>query len=190
MTESNGHGVSATEVEVPAPNESSPLLISSDQQSVESDTTTASEDVRLWEELEKPWPSTYERSISLLASPFVQTAQVDLYTKSPKPGSTPAALARRRDLRRGFYTPEAAKLYRPLQPANLADTSSGVGGGMSASVRGGQDFRQAMEKVKSLDFSSKKQQLLQTHQQQQKKAGEAKKYREKFLNKRDEEDGL
>lgn len=133
----------------------------------------ASDDTRLWEELEKPWPSTYERSIALLASPMIQKAQADLFTKSPKPGSTPAALARRRDLRRGFYTPEATKIYRPINLSN----------------RGDDDFRMEIEKVKSMDFKSQKQMLLQTHQKQKLKAVEAQKYREMILKMKDEEGG-
>ena len=53
---------------------------------------------QLWEELERPWPSTFERSIALLASPILQVKDAALYTKSPKPGSTAIALARRSNL--------------------------------------------------------------------------------------------
>jgi hypothetical protein len=43
----------------------------------------------LLEEMESPWPATFERSISLLSSPVMTPRQVDLVTKSPKPGNTP-----------------------------------------------------------------------------------------------------
>lgn len=48
----------------------------------------------LWDEQGKPWPATFERSISLLASPIINKDQADLYTKSPKPGNTPLAQRR------------------------------------------------------------------------------------------------
>ena len=35
-------------------------------------------------ELEKPWPATFERSISLLSGPTFDTKKIDLLTKSPK----------------------------------------------------------------------------------------------------------
>ena len=42
-------------------------------------TTTADED-----ELDKPWPATFERSISLLAGPIRDTHLIEEITKSPK----------------------------------------------------------------------------------------------------------
>ena len=36
------------------------------------------------DELEKPWPATFERSISLLAGPIMDTQYIDHLTKSPK----------------------------------------------------------------------------------------------------------
>ena len=132
---------------------------------------------RLWEELEKPWPSTYERSIALLSSPLIKPEQASIFTKSPKPGSTPLALARRRDLRKGYYTPEAAsRLFPPGRQGRLGDHDDA--------------FRKEMEKVKSLDFSLNKDQLLKIQREQEKKALEAKKYRAKILQQKDEEDGL
>jgi solute carrier family 32 (vesicular inhibitory amino acid transporter) len=61
----------------------------------------------LLEEMTHPWPSTYERSISLLASPIIQVKDVALYTKSPKPGGiaiSSLVAARRSQLDRGYYT--------------------------------------------------------------------------------------
>ena len=37
-----------------------------------------------FDELEKPWPATFERSISLLAGPQMDTDFVDKVTRSPK----------------------------------------------------------------------------------------------------------
>lgn len=50
---------------------------------------------RLWDELDRPWPATFERSISLLASPVIDAADAEHYTKSPKPGNTPLGRRRR-----------------------------------------------------------------------------------------------
>ena len=38
------------------------------------------------EEMQEPWPATFERSIMLLASPIITTKDVDFVTHSPKPG--------------------------------------------------------------------------------------------------------
>lgn len=65
---------------------------------------------QLFQELEQAWPSTFQRSVSILASPVIRKEEALLYTRSPMPGSTPQILARRTTLRRGFYTPEPANL--------------------------------------------------------------------------------
>jgi len=96
---------------------------------------------RLWEELDHPWPSTFERSIGLLASPLIPREQVDLYTKSPKPGSTPAAFARRTNLDRGFYTPDHSTLLLPQNRYHLTDSERFEG--------------PSLAKVQSLDFAPK-----------------------------------
>ena len=80
--------------DVEAANEGTALLLDTD----ESPTTSSSdapESQRLWEEMDLPWPATFERSISLLASPKINTEEARLFTKSPKPGSTPIARRRR-----------------------------------------------------------------------------------------------
>lgn len=158
--------------------------------SVSSDATAAAggeADRQLWEELEKPWPSTYERSIALLASPMVQRSQVELFTKSPKPGSTPAALARRRDLRRGFYTPDLSVMVRHAGTLSGRSLVKDGGGGDSDEEALGS----AREQFQKLDFRSQKQQLRETQEKQQKRAAEAKKYREQILQQaNDDVDGL
>lgn len=55
------------------------------------------------DEMERPWPATFERSISLLASPMINAEEADHYTKSPKPGNTPLA-ERRRMVSFGFVS--------------------------------------------------------------------------------------
>jgi hypothetical protein len=52
-------------------------------------------DTNLWREMDMPWPATFERSISLLASPVIKAEEAQRYTKSPKPGNTPLANRRR-----------------------------------------------------------------------------------------------
>lgn len=172
---------------------SSDLALEDGCSSVSSDTTTATAaaaggeaDRRLWEELEKPWPSTYERSIALLASPIIQRSQVELFTKSPKPGSTPAALARRRDLRRGFYTPDLSTMIRP------AGTSLSGRSLLKGVQSGGEEaFASASEQFQKLDLRTQKQQLRETQEKQQQRAAEAKRYREQVLQRtNDDGDGL
>lgn len=40
--------------------------------------------IEMDDELEKPWPATFERSISLLAGPTMDTDLIDKITKSPR----------------------------------------------------------------------------------------------------------
>jgi hypothetical protein len=92
---SNGNGYpspsDASDVEA---NEETTLLegngISSDTRSQET-----GESDRLWDEMSRPWPATFERSITLLASPRIRAADADRFTRSPKPGNTPLANRRR-----------------------------------------------------------------------------------------------
>ena len=49
----------------------------------------------LWQEMDMPWPATFERSISLLASPVIKADEAERFTKSPKPGNTPLAIRRK-----------------------------------------------------------------------------------------------
>ena len=119
-------------------------------------------EAELWDELNKPWPSTFERSIHLLASPRLPKADVAYFTKSPKPGSTQLALARRSNLDRGYYTPDTG-----IQPPKRGSEN---------------DFLRigARQKVQSLDFS-KRLDVIGSIQAQQKKAQEAKAYRAEIL---------
>ena len=52
-------------------------------------------DSDLWKEMDAPWPATFERAISLLASPVIKAQKAKDLTKSPKPGNTPVAIRRR-----------------------------------------------------------------------------------------------
>jgi solute carrier family 32 (vesicular inhibitory amino acid transporter) len=118
----------------------------------------------LWEELDRPWPSTFERSISILASPIIPTKQADLFTKSPKPGSTPLALAKRRNLDRGVHTPERGAFQ------NLKF-------GRSDSI----SDRPMSKKVLSLDFLKNQVDIEAMNKKAAKRTAKAQKYRQKIL---------
>jgi hypothetical protein len=78
-------------------NEETTLLGNTSEASPSSGITTATapaEAERLLEEMDLPWPSTFERSVSLLASPIINPQAALHFTKSPKPGNTPLALRR------------------------------------------------------------------------------------------------
>ena len=87
-------------------------LINRDTESQPSDGSSASgspqdADFDLWNEMDAPWPATFERAISLLASPVINANKAKDLTKSPKPGNTPVAIRRRmmvsRLIHRIFY---------------------------------------------------------------------------------------
>ena len=80
----------------PPPSEDTPLIArsGSDISSVDSSTldtsvTTESSSIDdanndiTKDELDKPWPATFDRGIQVLASPFLDARKVDEYTKSP-----------------------------------------------------------------------------------------------------------
>ena len=62
----------------------------------------ASQESEIWTEMDQPWPATFERSISLLASPIINASEVEHFTKSPIAGNTPSA-DRRRMVRLGGH---------------------------------------------------------------------------------------
>jgi hypothetical protein len=73
------------------PLETTPLSAPSQGQStglVDNDSLSENSDENqiLLDEMNTPWPATFERSISLLSSPIMTPRQADLVTKSPKPG--------------------------------------------------------------------------------------------------------
>jgi vesicular inhibitory amino acid transporter len=161
------------------PAEDTPLLgeTSSDVLSSPATSENNFDSGRLWEELNEPWPSTFERSISLLASPSIQANDVAMFTKSPKPGSTPQALARRSNLDRGYYTPDHNSLFPPARTKTRSDSE---GGG----------FQQGIAKIQSLDFTKNQSTVKHVQVAQMKKAKEAADYRAKILQKKDVEQGV
>ena len=137
----------------------------------ESSSPDSQQSERLWKELDKPWPSTFERSIALLASPVQTRDNVEKFTHSPKPGSTPLALTKRTNLDKGFYTPERSAIYPPKRGENLSERDAG-------------SFRQGLGKIQSLDFRPVD--LESVVDIQKKKAQEAKEYRQKILQQSDQ----
>jgi solute carrier family 32 (vesicular inhibitory amino acid transporter) len=144
-------------------------LISSPARTEDDDSV---ESLKLWHELDEPWPATFERSISLLASPVIHAQEVVLYTKSPKPGSTPLALARRRNLDKGVYTPEHGVLP-PLRSTSIDEEDN---------------FVKGVNKAQSLDFASKID-VNRVQKDQAIKAKKAKEYRDKILQQHKIEEG-
>ena len=49
--------------------------------SISSGSVTSTDSIK--DELEKPWPATFERGIQILASPMIDVKKVADYTKSP-----------------------------------------------------------------------------------------------------------
>ena len=68
----------------------------------ENATSPMSQESEIWTEMDQPWPATFERSISLLASPIINASEVEHFTKSPIAGNTPSA-DRRRMVRLGGH---------------------------------------------------------------------------------------
>lgn len=73
---------------VPPANESTPLIIGDSPNngdvlnaSISSGSVTSTDSIK--DELEKPWPATFERGIQILASPVIDVKKVADYTKSP-----------------------------------------------------------------------------------------------------------
>ena len=83
--------------------ENTPLILQGDETGGSADPEDGQESgdstngfdhyVDVFDELERPWPATFERSISLLAGPTMDTKFIDDITKSPK--ITPSLTRRR-----------------------------------------------------------------------------------------------
>lgn len=177
--------------------EETPLLDAASQSSGASSSVVAplegdSPVVRspLDEEMDHPWPATFERSISLLAGPRLDVKKVDVITKSPKIGMTPIGFRKPlRSLQRGFMTPDPERAQ--VMPSS-----------------GTQSFKKGIAKIQSLDLgpsSTSSAQISSKVQEQSVEQGrralEAHAYRQKILKKqgqkqqpyppsKDEEDGL
>jgi len=83
------------------------------------------------DELYKPWPATFERSISLLAGPTLNPSLVEQVTKSPK--VTPYHAMRAQQNGKRYFTPQTQRAKAGLsQPDH--------------------QFKQGITKIQSLDF--------------------------------------
>jgi len=111
--------------------------------SAEIETENSSTNSSLEDENEKLWPATFERSISLLAGPQMDSKAIDLMTRSPRVVPPHLAQARRALMKfdRTYFTP-------PPQP-NRHEISSPI------------QFKKPLKKIKSLDFPHEKQQQQQ-----------------------------
>lgn len=87
------------------------------------------------DELDKPWPATFERSISLLAGPTMDTSLIEQVTKSPKVIPYRAIRAQESGSNAGYFTPQGLRATAGLQQSQ-------------------QDyqFKQGITKIQSLDF--------------------------------------
>uniref|UniRef100_A0A7S4AQA0 Amino acid transporter transmembrane domain-containing protein n=1 Tax=Pseudo-nitzschia australis TaxID=44445 RepID=A0A7S4AQA0_9STRA len=108
---SNGSGAKLSE---------STRLLQNDNESLQlsvglgASATSPDEDSALWNEMDAPWPATFDRAISLLASPVIKADRAKDLTKSPKPGNTPIAIRRRMIKRSNSAdTPEFSGLVPP-----------------------------------------------------------------------------
>lgn len=143
----------------------------------------------LWDELDQPWPSTFERAVGLLASPVQSRQEVQRYTHSPRPGSTPVALRRRSTLTRGYLrSPDTAAVLRQRQERmshgdDEEDGDTGGGGRRRQHNRAGSERgheKKGVVKTQSLDFGAR---VDVTNTRLQEKAQKAKEYRQQFLQK-------
>lgn len=156
--------MTSSEIEtMPHPTEETVLLPASSSPFSIGTNNSSDTQQQLWEELERPWPSTYGRSIALLASPIVRAQDAFLFTKSPKPGSSTIALARRSNLDRGYYTPERSTLETNRDGSERAF------------------FQQSIAKVQSLDFWKNKPDIEAVQTAQEKRLTQAQEYRKKIL---------
>uniref|UniRef100_A0A6U3SKZ3 Amino acid transporter transmembrane domain-containing protein n=2 Tax=Ditylum brightwellii TaxID=49249 RepID=A0A6U3SKZ3_9STRA len=135
---------------------------------VDGESSIASSD----EELEKEWPATFERGISLLAGPKLDVSMVDKITKSPKivaPAYNQFRKKNIKNLKRGYNTPDPEK-------------------GFHGGVQYSDHFKKGITSVKSLDFPHRPAQgsdaQFDKKMEHDRRQIEAKAYRQKLLSKK------
>jgi len=111
------------------------------QPSERPDTSGKSQDVdrHLWDEMDAPWPATFERAISLLASPVIKAETAEDLTKSPKPGNTPIAIRKR--------------VFKRSNSANAPEISGLV---PPSSRRYGRTYYDSTDNISKMDFHTLK----------------------------------
>jgi hypothetical protein len=135
------------------------------------------------------WPHTFERSIALLASPILPTADAAFYSKSPAPGGLNLLLRRGGDLDRGIHTP--VQLYGSTTNGRAERTTMGA----AVDSHSERDLllhgrRPAlMARTPSLNLHQQIQSaaimtMLDVEQEHEKRQIEAKTYRQKLLQKK------
>jgi solute carrier family 32 (vesicular inhibitory amino acid transporter) len=135
--------------------------------------TSSTQDV-LWQEQQRPWPSTFERSIALLASPILHKDQVAHYTSSPKPGLFNIAYQQQR---------RSGTLDHGMDSeteTNMQFLSAHPGGG---NLSGG------VPKVQSLDFLQHGTNLQAAQSAQAQRLAQAQQYRQKILQQKGQKGG-
>jgi len=142
-------------------NESTPLVLGENGASAEDGFVDA-EEYEI-DELDRPWPATFERSISLLAGPVLNPSLVEQVTKSPK---VMPYRAMRDGNNRGYFTPQGQRVMADLsQPER--------------------QFKQGITKIQSLDFrpgpSARVTSGKEAYLDLELRDKEAKLYRQKFL---------
>jgi len=132
-------------------------------------------DTRLWDEMDAPWPATFDRSISLLASPVIKAEKAKDFTKSPKPGNTPVAI-RKRMLKRSnsVNTPEMQGLVPPRAGRRYYDNVD------EYKRVGNMDFQSTKAHLKA---QAKLVPLSKTQKDLELKSKDAAEYRKKILSK-------
>jgi hypothetical protein len=137
------------------------------------------------------WPHTFERSIALLASPILPAADAAFYSKSPAPGGLNLLLRRGGDLDRGIHTP--IQLYGSTTNGRTAERT--MMGAAAVDRHSERDLllngtRPAlMARTPSLNLHQQIQSaallsLLDVEQEHEKRQMEAKSYRQKLLQKK------
>lgn len=148
------------------PNEETPLIDEDGDNC--SSVPASSDDGGSEQPHEHEWPSTFERSISLLSSPIISAGDADNFSKSPRPGglSFRVAAARRREQEKYNQTTPELRRAAALQSARLTGSERDV-------LEGG-----TMQRVQSLDFKTTRNDILH---QQEKRLKEAQEYRKRLL---------
>jgi len=155
------------------------IIQSNDSGSSEPSINNNSQDADsdLWNEMDKQWPATFERSISLLSSPLIMADKANDLTRSPKPGNTPVAIRRRKIRSDSVGTPGPIGLIPPSSRLSFRD----YGGDEHSSVMedGNMDFNTT--KAHLISQQAKLIPLEKTRKELDLKKHDAAEYRKKIL---------
>jgi len=188
-TQTTPHNSDINDSPTEMPSESTTLINNYETESNPSD--VAGERIRpqdpdndLWNEMEAPWPATFERAISLLASPVIKADRAEDLTRSPKPGNTPIAI-RNKMLKR-------SRSANTSELSGLVPPSSRRFGGRNYNITG------ELMKIENMDFhttkvhlkaEAKRFSLAKTQKDLESKRKNAAEYRKKILSSQPEQKG-